>query len=428
MPQGELEPRAVPSWDVDPVQHFRRVRAATEALCRPLEPEDYGLQSMPDASPPKWHLAHTTWFFDTFVLAPRGTPAPFDPAFSVLFNSYYIGVGPAHARPQRGLLSRPTIAEVRRYREQVDAMLVDLLERGAFADRELALVELGLHHEQQHQELLLTDLLHAFSHNPLRPAYRAPIERRDHADAPTLRWVEHPGGLLEVGHGAQGFAFDNELPRHRVHLAPFALGSRLVTCGEVAEFIADGGYRRAELWLAPGWDALQRGGWQAPLYWEHDADDRWRTFTLAGMQAIEPAAPVCHVSYFEADAYARWAGARLPNEHEWEVLGRNSTIAGNFAERGRFQPQPLATAADRGLAQAWGDAWEWTRSAYAPYPGFRPLAGTIGEYNGKFMCGQLVLRGGSCATPATHVRATYRNYFPPEARWQFSGIRLARDA
>jgi ergothioneine biosynthesis protein EgtB len=404
---------------------FAAVRLQTERLAAALTPEDCALQSMPDASPVKWHLAHTTWFFETFVLerfAPRY--APFDPAFRVLFNSYYNAVGDKHPRPERGLLSRPDLAQVRAYRAHVASAVRDLLRDPP--PEAAALIELGVHHEQQHQELILTDLLHLFSRNPVHPVYHprwplAPVAPQ------RLHWVGYEAGLLELGHGGAGFAFDNETPRHRAFVAPFELASRLVTNGEYAAFIADGGYRRPELWLSLGWDTVAARGWSAPLYWERGADG-FCTFTLHGMVDIDPHTPVCHVSLFEADAYARWAGARLPTEYEWERAAAALPIAGNFLESNTLHPLPQRDAGmpDR-PAQMFGDAWEWTRSDYGPYPGFRPAAGAVGEYNGKFMCGQYVLRGGSCATPQSHIRATYRNFFPPEARWQFSGIRLARD-
>lgn len=373
-------------------------------LAESLDVEDWVPQSMPDASPVKWHLAHTTWFFDRFVLQPLGVEAV-DERYDYLFNSYYDAVGKRHARHQRGLLTRPSARDVVAYRTAVDARLADLGHRA-----DAAALELGLHHEQQHQELLLTDVKHLFAQNPLRPSFRslaAPSGK-----APPLAWHAHPGGLVEIG-AAEGFAFDNERPRHRVYLAPFALASRLVTCGEYRAFIAEGGYRRPELWLAEGWAWAQ--GREAPLYWEGE-----HLFTLGGLRAIADDEPVCHVTYYEADAYARWAGARLPREAEWEACAPRGG-RGAFAA---LHP----TVAGEGLAQMFGDAWEWTQSAYEAYPGFAPLEGAFGEYNGKFMVSQMVLRGGSCVTPDDHVRASYRNFFPPAAAWQFSGIRLARDA
>jgi ergothioneine biosynthesis protein EgtB len=407
-------------------RRLERIRAQTTALAAPLSPEDCALQSMPDASPVKWHLAHTTWFFETFVLAPHA-PAyrPFDPAYRVLFNSYYHAVGDRHPRPERGLLSRPSLADVVAYRAHVDLALRGLLA-GSPPAPIVALVELGCQHEQQHQELILTDLKHLFSRNPLAPVYRPawPLAR---VQARVPGWHAYAGGLHEFGHAGDGFAFDNEGPRHRAFIAPLELASHPVTHGEFAAFIADGGYRRPELWLALGWDAVQAGGWEAPLYWraEHGG---WSTFTLHGTAAIDAQAPVTHVSYFEADAYARWAGARLPTEYEWELAARELEGIGNFLESGALHPLgPRDPGPADCPAQMFGDVWEWTQSAYLPYPGFRAAAGAIGEYNGKFMASQMVLRGGSCATPASHIRATYRNFFPPQARWQFSGLRLARD-
>ena len=406
-------------------QRYRAVRAATVALSAPLSAEDTALQSMPDASPVKWHLAHTTWFFETFILERLPGHVPFAPMFRVLFNSYYNAVGDKHPRPHRGLLSRPSLDEVLGYRAHVDARMDELFARGP-RDMDIeGMIELGLHHEQQHQELVLTDVQHLLSCNPLQPAYitRAALPA---GDAPPLRWIERDGGIVEIGHAGDGFAFDNEGPRHRVLLEPFALASRPVTNGEWLAFMDDGGYRRPELWLSLGWDRVQQEHWDAPLYWRRE-DDAWTTFTLQGRIPVERAAPVTHVSYFEADAYARWAGARLPTEAEWEHAAAVAPIAGNCQESGWYRPiAAAADAAPSGLGQLYGDVWEWTMSAYAPYPGFAPMPGAVGEYNGKFMCNQYVLRGGSCATPRSHLRRTYRNFFPPEARWQFSGVRLAR--
>ena len=384
-------------------RHFLAIREATRRLAAPLSAEDCAIQSMPEASPVKWHLAHTTWFFETFILA-RHDPqrVPFDPSFRVLFNSYYNAVGERHPRPQRGLLSRPSLAEVLAYRAQVEAELTSLLDAGALTPGLLALVELGLHHEQQHQELILTDLKHMLSCNPTRPAYQKTWPLTPVHPAPRS-WIAIEGGLREIGHDGSGFAFDNEQPRHKAWIEPFEIASLPVTYGEFIDFVEDGGYRRPELWLSAGWDAVVSRGWTAPLYWEKRGS-RWHTFTLRGMVPAERHTPVCHLSFYEAEAFARWAGARLPTESEWEC------------------------AAGGVPAQMFGDVWEWTRSDYAPYPRFRAAEGAVGEYNGKFMCNQYVLRGGSCATPAAHIRATYRNFFPADARWQFSGVRLARDA
>jgi ergothioneine biosynthesis protein EgtB len=372
----------------------------------------------------KWHLAHTTWFFETLVLEGLPGHAPFHPTFRVLFNSYYQSVGAQHPRPERGVISRPTLDGVRAYRRHVDERILRLLDGGASAGA-LDVVELGLHHEQQHQELILTDLKHAFSRNPIRPAYR---ERAHPPAGPArpLRWHAFEAGLREVGHAGAGFAFDNERPRHRVFVEAFLLASRPVSNDEYLAFVRDGGYERPELWLSDGFATLSARGWKAPLYWE-ERDGELFSFTLGGMAPLRGDEPVCHVSHYEADAYARWAGARLPTEAEWEVAAEAAAPAGGFVEDGRFHPAPPPDAADQ-PAGLFGDVWEWTASAYAPYPGFRPLAGSLGEYNGKFMSNQLVLRGGSCATPRRHIRRTYRNFFPPDARWQFSGIRLARDA
>jgi ergothioneine biosynthesis protein EgtB len=404
---------------------YQAVRRTTESLCEPLAVEDYGLQSMPDASPVKWHLAHTTWFFETFVLGPYLPGyAPFHPLFAFLFNSYYQAAGPRWPRPQRGLLSRPTVADVSRYRARVDEQMERLLQRD-LGPEAAATVRLGLNHEQQHQELLVTDLKHAWAVNPLRPVYREALP--DHGDPPPLKWRTFPEGLVWIGHAGAGFAFDNESPRHQVFLHGFRLASRPVSCGEYQEFLNDGGYDRPELWLSDGWAARQAHGWTAPLYWEnHDGD--WLAVTLAGLRPLVPEEPVCHVSYYEADAFARWAGARLPTEAEWETAAAVVPVTGHFLEGGRFHPAATAAADDRGsLSKLYGDVWQWTASPYVGYPGYQPPAGALGEYNGKFMCNQLVLRGASCATPRGHARRTYRNFFPPEARWQFSGIRLAKD-
>ncbi len=406
-------------------ERYRGVRRATEELADGLSAEDCGVQSMADASPVKWHLAHTAWFFESFWLARWETPhRPFEPAFRELFNSYYQAVGEPFARPQRGVLSRPSLSEVFAWRAHVDARVLALLAGPTAADAECAaLLELGLEHEQQHQELILADLKHALASNPLRPIYR---ERETAAGGEATEQVfrSFEEGLREIGHSGPGFAFDNERPRHRVYVAGFELASRVITNLEYSEFIRDGGYQRPELWLADGWAAVQRLGWCAPLYWE-GPDGAVMEYTLTGRRALRPSEPVCHVSFYEADAFARWAGARLATEAEWECAASALACEGNFVESGRLHPAP---AGRQPLAQMFGDVWEWTQSAYAPYPGYQAPAGALGEYNGKFMCNQLVLRGGSCATPRSQLRASYRNFFPPEARWQFSGIRLARDA
>jgi ergothioneine biosynthesis protein EgtB len=427
------------------LEHYRAVRDTTEELARPLSAEDCGVQSMPDASPTKWHLAHTSWFFETFILATWPGYQVFDASFRFLFNSYYNGVGERHARPSRGLLTRPALAEVLGYRRHVDQAMARLLEDEEARARVAALVVLGLNHEQQHQELILTDIKHAFWMNPLRPAYAAAPDRARDARAgatASLTWHAHAGGVREIGVRASAgadretFAFDNEGPRHAVMLQPHALASRLVTCGEYQAFIADGGYRRPELWLSDGWEAVHAEGWTAPLYWQAHDDSHWSCFTFAGMEPVEARDPVSHVSFYEADAYARWAGARLPTEAEWEIAAaataaRAAPAEPNLLDAGWLRARPPTRDGDGagdGIAQLFGDVWEWTQSPYTPYPGFRPAAGAVGEYNGKFMCNQLVLRGGSCLTPRSHIRPTYRNFFGPAARWQMTGLRLARDA
>jgi len=406
-------------------ERYRAIRRATEELADGLSPEDCAVQSMEDASPVKWHLAHTTWFFESFWLERWEAPhRPFRREFRELFNSYYQAVAEPFARPRRGVLSRPGFSEVLAWRADVDARALALLASPVAGDAEFASVfELGLQHEQQHQELILTDLKHALASSPLRPIYRERETAASGESAP-LAFVSVAEGLREIGHSGSDFCFDNERPRHRVFIEAFELGNRLVTNAEFQEFRRDGGYQRPSLWLADGWAAVQRSGWQAPLYWE-EADGEILEYTLTGRRPLRPAEPVCHVSFYEAEAYARWAGARLPTEAEWECAAAASPSAdGNFVESGRLHPAPATRS---GLTQLFGDVWEWTRSAYAPYPGYQAPAGALGEYNGKFMCNQLVLRGGSCVTPRSHIRASYRNFFPPEARWQFSGIRLARD-
>ncbi len=407
---------------------FEETRRASEALAAPLAPEDQAIQSMPDVSPTKWHLAHTAWFFETFILLPFDPLyRPFDPRYAYLFNSYYEAVGARHPRPCRGLLSRPTSAEIGAYRDHVAAAVVGFSLRApkALWLQTAPLLALGIEHEKQHQELILMDIKHVFSLNPLRPCYRQapPPPARN---APLL-WLEFAGGLEEIGFEGEGFAFDNESPRHKVWLEPYRLASRLTTCGDYLRFIEEGGYRRPQFWLSDGWARVEAEGWRAPLYWREEKEG-WRIFTLAGERALEPSEPLCHVSFFEADAFARWAGKRLPSEAEWEVAARMVPLAGNLADRGLYHPAP-AEALPEGpaLSQMIGDVWEWTGSAYLPYPRFRARDGAIGEYNGKFMCNQMVLRGGAAVTPAGHIRTTYRNFFPPSARWAFSGLRLAED-
>jgi ergothioneine biosynthesis protein EgtB len=412
------------------VAQYRSVRQATMALCRPLAVEDHVPQSMTTTSPAKWHLAHTSWFFEEFILQ-HHLPGydHFHPRYSYLFNSYYDAVGDRVARPERGVMTRPTLDDVHRYREHVDQRMLELLSGPALdADQRLYfLFALGLNHEQQHQELILTDIKHLLSLNPLKPAYDSEAaEGTAGSDPGPVGWHIFDEDLREIGFKGDGFAFDNESPRHRRFVGAFALANRLVTCGEYLEFMADGGYRRPELWLDEGWAAVRSRGWQAPLYWAADGT-HWQLFTLQGMRPVAAAEPVSHVSFYEAEAYARWAGARLPGEAEWETACGPLPCQGNFVESGRRHPATCGPGGDSPIRQAFGDLWEWTQSPYRPYPGFRPAEGAVGEYNGKFMCSQFVLRGGSCATPANHIRPTYRNFFHPDARWQFSGIRLARD-
>jgi ergothioneine biosynthesis protein EgtB len=407
---------------MDLLERYASVRADSLSFCAPLEQEDYGLQAMAETSPPKWHLAHTTWFFETFVLREYVDGyRPFNAAFEVLFNSYYNGIGAQYPRPQRGLLSRPVLEEVLDYRRHVDTSVEALLSTGhPEGDTIRRLVELGTHHEQQHQELFFTDIKYSLSRNPLFPAYSEGEAAADQQSRP-LGWREHPGGKVTVGHEGGGFSFDNEQPRHEVLLQPFALADRLVTNAEYLAFIEDGGYRRPELWLSDGWATLTEQGWQAPLYWLQDNGD-WQEYTLYGALPLDPACPVSHVSGYEADAYARWADGRLPTEFEWEAVAAGSPLEGQFVDSGSLHPD----AALEGDDQLHGCLWEWTASAYGPYPGYKPATGAVGEYNGKFMANQLVLRGGSCVTSRSQMRPSYRNFFYPPDRWQFTGIRLAR--
>lgn len=416
----------MPLWQAwSTIPRYTQVREGTRALAQPLSDADATPQSMPDASPAKWHLAHTSWFFEAMVLEPS-LPGyrPFNPDFARLFNSYYETLGERHPRPLRGLLTRPSLEEVMAYRAHVDAGMAALCDHGVEPEV-AAMIELGCHHEEQHQELLLTDILNLFAANPLRPAYREDaVPRIASRDPGAMHFQAFVGGNVDVGHDGHGFAFDCEGPRHRVWLEDYKLGDRLVTNGEWIEFIEDDGYLDPLLWLSQGWATVQERSWQAPLYWEHGPGG-WHTMTLGGMRAIDPHAPVCHVSFYEADAFARWAGKRLPTEFEWEHAAATLAPSGNFADSGLLAPRAVRDAAP--VRQMFGDVWEWTASAFSPYPRFRPEPGAVGEYNGKFMSGQFVLRGGSCVTPPGHVRASYRNFFPPDARWQFSGLRLAED-
>lgn len=408
---------------------YERVRRFTEFLCRPLNIEDYVVQPMPDASPAKWRLAHTSWFFERFVIqAADPHHQPLKSQYYYLFNSYYQLAGKMHPRPRRGMITRPTVAEVYDYRRSVDELMTRILQSGAgrTLHEVLPIVELGLHHEQQHQELILTDLKYLFSLNPLKPAYSELPKPVPGAESP-LVFQTFGEGIHSIGHEGDSFAYDNETPRHRVFLNSFKLASRLITCGEYLKFMLDDGYDRPELWLADGWAAMRQEGWRAPLYWEQ-IDGDWRQFTLGGMRPIDPHEPVAHVSFYESDAFARWAGARLPLEAEWEAVAAAAPLEGNFVEDGRYDPIPFTKPPNGIPAQLFGDVWEWTSSPYTPYPGFHAVSGPLGEYNGKFMCNRMVLRGGSCATSRSHIRPTYRNFLQPAARWQFSGIRLAQDA
>jgi ergothioneine biosynthesis protein EgtB len=422
--------------------HFKRVRRTTEVLCAPLATEDYVVQPIEDVSPPKWHLAHTTWFFETmFLQRLKSEYRPYHPQYAFLFNSYYQSLGERWNRPQRGVLSRPTVAEVYKYRAAVDESMLALINEIAEPDwQEISrLIVLAINHEQQHQELLVADMKYILGANPLHPVYRArealdgqpgPGVAENSARADELRYVEIPGGLCEIGYDQAGFCYDNEQPRHKVFLKDFMLAYRLITNAEYLEFVRDGGYTDFRHWLSDGWDAVQRNGWTSPLFWKQ-IDGSWYEITLQGLLKLQPDQPVCHVSYYEAEAFASWAGKRLPTEQEWEVAANANADAveeGNFLDSGLLQPRPLrAETAPGDLSQLFGDVWEWTQSAYLPYPGYRHEEGPLGEYNGKFMINQMVLRGGSCATPKDHFRITYRNFFQPDKRWQFMGIRLADD-
>jgi len=409
------------------VTYYNNVRAFTEKLCEPLETEDYVIQTMPDVSPTKWHLGHTSWFFEAFVLS-KADPnyKSIHPLYTYLFNSYYIQVGERWFRSNRGLLSRPTVKDIFEYRKFVDENVLEFIEK---ADekiyKEIApIIEIGLNHEQQHQELLLTDIKHVLSINPLNPVYSA-REIRIQNEFTEMKWINFDGGIYETGNEGNEFCYDNETPRHKEFLTPFMLANRLVTNGEFIKFIEDSGYENAPLWLSDGWAIIENEKWKAPFYWEKK-DDEWWNFTLNGFRKVNPAEPVTHVSYYEADAFAAWRNLRLPTEAEWEVASPILNYEGNFVDEVIFHPTSLQNEKD-GLNQMYGDVWEWTRSPYSPYPGYKPLPGALGEYNGKFMSNQMVLRGGSCATSQTHIRNTYRNFFPPHSRWQFMGLRLAKD-
>ncbi len=408
---------------------YTAVRQQTHALTAQLSAEDMMVQSCPEASPAKWHLAHTSWFFETFILSNHlAGYRPFHPQFRDLFNSYYNAVGQQPEKALRNTFSRPGLDQILKYRAHIDEHMLKLLQSGAVAGEAQKLVVLGLNHEQQHQELIVTDIKHGFWSNPLHPAYQPAVAAASTEAAPQQRQQLYPEGLYEIGTEGDSFYFDNEGSRHKVFLQPFRFATRVATCGEYLAFMEDGGYSRPELWLSDGWKAVQTNRWRAPLYWEKP-DNKWLQFTCSGLRPVEEAEPVCHVSYYEADAFARWAGARLPTEFEWEVAANKAPVQGNLLEEGRFHPAAApSTSEDNQPAQLFGDVWEWTASAYLPYPGYKPAAGALGEYNGKFMSGQMVLRGGSCITPRSHIRASYRNFFPPETRWQFSGIRLADDS
>jgi len=428
-----FRPAAAERQAPSPADRYKACRRQTEALAASLTPEDQMVQSCADASPTKWHLAHTAWFFETFILSPHlAGYRSLDPKFCDLFNSYYNAVGQQPDKALRNTFSRPALEEVQKYRRHVDEHMEKLLQFNPLSEAVQQLMELGINHEEQHQELLVTDIKHAFWSNPLQPVYRPAAPPTSPVPVPAQKAQTHAEGLREVGADGSSFHFDNEAPRHKVFTPAFRFGSRLATCGEYLAFMADRGYERPQLWLSDGWKAVQSRRWVAPLYWEKEGSE-WQQFTCSGRRKVEESEPVCHVSYYEADAFARWAGARLPTEFEWEIAAAPLPLAGNLVESGRLHPvAALPPKADAPAADApvqmFGDAWEWTASAYLPYPGFKPAPGALGEYNGKFMSGQMVLRGGSCATPATHIRATYRNFFPPETRWQFSGIRLADDS
>lgn len=413
------------------IESYKTVRQFSHTLAEPLEIEDYVVQSMPDVSPTKWHLAHTSWFFETFVLskALSDYKSP-NSQYAYLFNSYYVQAGERHLRPKRGLISRPTVEETYSYRNHVDESMLQFMENAD--DKEWqgleSVIEIGIHHEQQHQELIVTDIKHVLSENPLHPKYTNGRNGSNKSTPQALKWVDFDGGLFDIGNQGRGFGYDNEYPEHKAYLNSYKLGSRLVTNSEYIEFIEDGGYETPEIWLSEGWATVETNNWKAPLYWQKQ-NGEWMQFTLTGLRKVEQDEPVTHVSYFEADAYARWAGSRLPTESEWEIAASNIEIEGNFVDDLKFHPVGLDSSSNgSSLKQMYGDVWEWTQSSYSAYPGYKTLPGALGEYNGKFMCNQMVLRGGSCATSKSHIRKTYRNFFPTNARWQFMGIRLAKDS
>ena len=412
------------------LKQFKKVRDFTDGLCRNLKTEDFVIQSMPDVSPTKWHLAHTTWFFEAFVLMRSSADYEnFNPVYKYLFNSYYVQMGERFTRSRRGLLSRPTVKEVFEYRDYINSRITEFIEKSSeeLYSRFSGIIEIGIHHEQQHQELMITDIKHVYSINPLYPVY---INKELPAveSVPPIEWIKIEGGLYEIGYGGKGFSYDNETPVHKEYADDFAIASRLVTNREYLNFINDKGYQTPWLWLSDGWATVEKENWEAPLYWTK-FDGEWFNYKLNGFQKIDLNEPVCHVSHYEADAFARWSGARLPTEAEWEIAAKDIPVNGNFADSENFHPAALSAGSNDGqIYQMYGDVWEWTGSAYLPYPGFKPVSGALGEYNGKFMSGQMVLKGGSCATPESHIRKTYRNFFQPSSRWQFMGIRLAKES
>lgn len=412
-------------------ERFAEIREVSMRLVQPLEKEDFIIQSHPDVSPAKWHIAHTTWFFERMILKEfKSGYQEFNPTFDFLFNSYYNSIGPYQPRHQRGVLSRPTVDEVIAYRNYVDRQIHELFSESQSSEtkKELVkLIDMGLQHEQQHQELILMDVKYNFFVNPLFPVYLK-TEEFPGSKRSEPAFVEFEGGLIEIGHNGEGFSFDNERPRHKVWLEPFQLATEPVINGEYLEFIKAGGYEKPEYWLSDGWNVVKENNWKAPLYWLKNEEDEWGIFTLSGVKNLDPSEPVSHVSFYESDAFSRWKGKRLPTEAEWEHASQGMPIRGNFTEQGGYHPVPLSEESPEApLAKIFGDVWEWTSSAYSSYPGSKPLEGALGEYNAKFMSNQMILRGGSCATPATHIRETYRNFFPPDKRWQFSGFRLADD-